>query len=143
MKEFKTMWELIRGVAEKLSGRKIILRMEIPEETVSQRVDGRVMRLNDNKAIMYLNPNTSEERLLYILCHEIAHAKLDFFSLAEVSLTEATNKKQTRKLPGFSRESREENRADLLASRWYDYALKRGNDLEEWLFSLLEMENEK
>lgn len=129
------MWHLIKGVIEKLSGKGIILRMEIPEKNVR----GRVLHLEDGRGLVYISPLQNEDEMLEAITHEAQHLKKDFQNLGVVSIQEAESREEMKKMPGFNRNSHEETRADLVSQRWFNYAKQRGNDLESWLFALLEM----
>ena len=144
--KFNTLFDAWKAVAEKLSGRKVILRFQQP---ASKNADGELQCLSDGTALIDINPNLSSSREIWVLAHECFHAKSHFKEMGRIDKRDALRKKPAQeKFNAFRAYDRMELEANTQANKWIEYAEKNwkrylpGTELECKLEALLEMKDE-
>lgn len=127
-----TVYDLMHAVCERLSGKKIRLRMTDPGDSL----DGVTWRDETGRLRVDIKPYLDDERLLYVLCHEIAHTKHHRYLKASESYVRSYHYDKT-----TSTHKVKEDQADRQAKIWSDYALAHRDHslplLEGSLWSLL------
>jgi len=138
--------DLMSAVAEKLTGErnlKIIFR-----DPAYQGADGCFYKSASGKPIIEIKPYLQDDRILFVLCHECAHAVLH---PGEIVNKDVSSKPSGSMIIGdLDRVPKHEDEADKLANKWIAYANKNAHayhepgmrEIEAKLWALLEKEVE-
>ena len=119
----RTIYDLMVGVARKLSKKAVIVRIRKP---ATKGADGECHADQSGNVIIDVSPDFSDPTMLYIFLHEVAHAKNDRFLRSNVwELSEQSVSDD----PGIRTAGYDlkEGRAEKVAREWIAYAEKNAN----------------
>lgn len=120
--ENKTLIKLIEFVGARLAGKPLTVRMQQP---ATKGCEGEIHRSLDDRLIIDISPNPKDdERFLYVVLHEIAHAKHHNFVRSNEfqQLPGTIENKQLNRI-----ELRHEDQADAQAIEWIAWGKKHAN----------------
>jgi len=136
--QLRTQYDLMNACAEKLANKPVLIRLKKP---ATKGNTGECHRSPGGMIIIDIRPGLSNNDLLFVYCHEVAHAKLHNFARSK------TYEKQPESLQPDIRTkvyNIHEDQAETQAAEWLRYA-KENRDptlpfLEGALFSLYNRE---
>lgn len=116
MRELKTQFDLMQAVANHLTGRQVIVRMQTPVTTNSL---GTVQIKADGVPVVDIDPGLGQWTM-HTFLHELAHVKLHAGQMVRSNLDQA--KPQTITVNKMDKRPTWEVQADELRDHWMNYA---------------------
>jgi hypothetical protein len=128
----KTQFDLMAAVVVKLAGKPVTLRYQKP---ATEGMTGECHKAENGRLVIDITPHLPDETLLFVLCHEAAHARLHEFKPSTVYKAPTGSLAPSPNTLGYQVK---EIQADTLAAEWIRYAkVHGGDDFEDQLTALL------
>lgn len=134
----QTLYDLMAATASHLAGKYVRVRLQKP---ATKGMAGECHRDELGRLVIDINPQIHDnDRFIYVLLHEIAHAKHHQFKRSTVNKAGAGT---LAPLPVTRSYQAHEDQADTQAADWIAYAKKHAKpyfDVENALWALLDYE---
>lgn len=129
---------LFHEVGKRLSGRRVFVYFRPPALKGARGIAFK----RSGQAVIHITPGLEDVETLKVFLHEIAHILKHWEILSESPMWNMepgtlnwTNQAQHEKV--WNAEQKEDE-VSRLSEQWFQYAVRHGNTLKEWLYSLLD-----